>query len=66
MRPPSSFEMAPHAIGHELDLRDYGIGAQSLRDVGIGRLRLLTSNPDKVEMLEQYGLTVVEQVIPEL
>ena len=45
-----------------LDLRDYGIGAQILRDVGIGRLRLLTTNADKVEMLEKYGLTVVEQV----
>jgi 3,4-dihydroxy 2-butanone 4-phosphate synthase / GTP cyclohydrolase II len=48
-----------------LDLRDYGIGAQILRDVGIGRLRLLTTNADKGEMLEDYGLTVVEQVPPE-
>jgi 3,4-dihydroxy 2-butanone 4-phosphate synthase / GTP cyclohydrolase II len=63
--PPSSFETAPQATGHELDLRDYGIGAQSLRDVGIGHVRLLTTNPDKVEMLEQYDLTVVEQVTPE-
>jgi 3,4-dihydroxy 2-butanone 4-phosphate synthase / GTP cyclohydrolase II len=47
-----------------LDLRDYGIGAQILRDVGIGRLRLLTTNADKGEMLEDYGLTVVEQVLP--
>jgi 3,4-dihydroxy 2-butanone 4-phosphate synthase/GTP cyclohydrolase II len=45
-------------------LQDYGIGAQSLRDVGIGTLRLLTTNPDKVEMLEQYDLTVAEQVPP--
>jgi 3,4-dihydroxy 2-butanone 4-phosphate synthase/GTP cyclohydrolase II len=55
-----------HGAGHELDLRDYGIGAQSLRDVGIGTLRLLTTNPDKVEMLEQYDLRVVEQVCPTL
>jgi 3,4-dihydroxy 2-butanone 4-phosphate synthase/GTP cyclohydrolase II len=64
LRPPSSFETTLSAIGHELDLRDYGIGAQSLRDVGIGSVRLLTTNPDKVEMLEQYDLTVVEQVSP--
>ena len=54
----------PHAAEHELDLRDYGIGVQSLRDVGIETLRLLTTNPDKVEMLEQYDLTVIEQVSP--
>ena len=65
-RPPSSFEPAPSATGHELDLRDYGLGAQSLRDVGIGCVRLLTTNPDTVEMLEQYDLTVVEQVSPML
>ena len=62
--PPTAFETLPHAAEHELDLRDYGIGAQSLRDVGIGTLRLLTTNPDKVEMLEQYDLTVIEQVSP--
>jgi 3,4-dihydroxy 2-butanone 4-phosphate synthase/GTP cyclohydrolase II len=62
--PPMSFETSPRAAAHELDLRDYGIGAQSLRDVGIGTLRLLTTNPDKVEMLEQYDLTVTEQVSP--
>jgi 3,4-dihydroxy 2-butanone 4-phosphate synthase/GTP cyclohydrolase II len=65
-RPPSSFEGAPKANGHELNLRDYGIGAQILRDVGIGTLRLLTTNPDKVEMLERYDLTVAEQVVPKL
>jgi 3,4-dihydroxy 2-butanone 4-phosphate synthase / GTP cyclohydrolase II len=66
LRPPSPFDMAPQTTGHELDLRDYGIGAQSLRDVGISSLRLLTTNPDKVDMLEQYDLPVVEQVAPEL
>jgi len=62
--PPTPFETVPHAAEHELDLRDYGIGVQSLRDVGIETLRLLTTNPDKVEMLEQYDLTVIEQVSP--
>jgi 3,4-dihydroxy 2-butanone 4-phosphate synthase/GTP cyclohydrolase II len=66
LRPPPSFNPAPSVSGHELDLRDYGIGAQSLRDVGIGSVRLLTTNPDKVDMLEQYGLTIVEQVSPVL
>jgi 3,4-dihydroxy 2-butanone 4-phosphate synthase / GTP cyclohydrolase II len=64
-RPPASFETAPEPTGHELDLRDYGLGAQILRDVAIGSVRLLTTNPDKVEMLEQYDLTIVEQVTPE-
>jgi 3,4-dihydroxy 2-butanone 4-phosphate synthase / GTP cyclohydrolase II len=66
LQPPGSFDAIPYTAGHEVDLRDYGIGAQSLRDVGIGTLRLLTTNPDKVEMLEQYDLTVVEQVPPVL
>jgi 3,4-dihydroxy 2-butanone 4-phosphate synthase / GTP cyclohydrolase II len=65
-RPLAAFEPAPAVTGHELDLRDYGLGAQSLRDVGIGCVRLLTTNPDKVDMLERYDLTVVEQVSPGL
>jgi 3,4-dihydroxy 2-butanone 4-phosphate synthase/GTP cyclohydrolase II len=64
LQPSVSFDTAPRAAAHAVDLQDYGIGAQSLRDVGIGTLRLLTTNPDKVEMLEQYDLTVVEQVPP--
>jgi 3,4-dihydroxy 2-butanone 4-phosphate synthase / GTP cyclohydrolase II len=64
-RPPSPFEGSPHASGHTPDLSDYGIGAQILRDVGISSLRLLTTNPDKVEMLERYDFTVAEQVFPE-
>jgi 3,4-dihydroxy 2-butanone 4-phosphate synthase/GTP cyclohydrolase II len=63
--PLSSFEGSSQASGHELDLRDYGIGAQILRNVGIGTLHLLTTNPDKVEMLERYGLNVAEQIVPE-
>jgi 3,4-dihydroxy 2-butanone 4-phosphate synthase / GTP cyclohydrolase II len=63
-------EMSPFDRGligtrSALDLRDYGIGAQILRHVGIGRLRLLTTNADKGEILEDYGLTVVEQVAAE-
>jgi 3,4-dihydroxy 2-butanone 4-phosphate synthase / GTP cyclohydrolase II len=64
-RPPSPFEESPHASGHALNLSDYGISAQILRDVGIDSLRLLTTNPDKVEMLERYDFTVAEQVFPE-
>jgi 3,4-dihydroxy 2-butanone 4-phosphate synthase/GTP cyclohydrolase II len=63
---PIALDAVPHATGHELDLRDYGIGAQSLRDVGIETLRLLTTSSDKAEMLEQYDLAVVEQVCPTL
>jgi 3,4-dihydroxy 2-butanone 4-phosphate synthase/GTP cyclohydrolase II len=59
----ASFDPRASATAHALDLRDYGIGAQILRQVGISTLRLMTTNPDKVEMLEQYGLDVVEQVL---
>jgi 3,4-dihydroxy 2-butanone 4-phosphate synthase/GTP cyclohydrolase II len=59
------FESASTSPEHAVDLRDYGIGAQILREVGIGSLRLITANPDKAEMLERYGLTVVEQVAPD-
>jgi 3,4-dihydroxy 2-butanone 4-phosphate synthase/GTP cyclohydrolase II len=62
-RPLSDFDSAAATNAHALDLRDYGIGAQILRHVGIGSLRLMTTNPDKVEMLEQYGLDVVDQVL---
>ena len=49
-------------LGFKGDLRDYGIGAQSLRDIGVKRLRLLTNNPRKIVGLQGYGLTVVERV----
>ncbi len=45
-------------LGFEEDLRDYGIGAQILRDLGVGEVRLLTNNPHKIESLRGYGVEV--------
>jgi 3,4-dihydroxy 2-butanone 4-phosphate synthase/GTP cyclohydrolase II len=50
------------ALGFEPDLRDYGIGAQILADLGLHKIRLLTNNPKKVIGLESYGLQIVETV----
>ncbi len=49
-------------LGFKPDLRDYGIGAQILRDLGVRRMKLLTNNPKKIVGLEGYGLHVVERV----
>ncbi|MFQ5581925.1 MAG: bifunctional 3,4-dihydroxy-2-butanone-4-phosphate synthase/GTP cyclohydrolase II [Mariprofundaceae bacterium] len=49
-------------LGFKADLRDYGIGAQILRDVGVRKLRLLTNNPKKIIGLDGYGMEVVERV----
>ncbi|MBF0347021.1 MAG: bifunctional 3,4-dihydroxy-2-butanone-4-phosphate synthase/GTP cyclohydrolase II [Magnetococcales bacterium] len=49
-------------LGFPADLRDYGIGAQILRDVGVRKIRILTNNPKKIIALEGYGLEVVERV----
>ena len=53
---------ANEALGFPPDLRDYGIGAQILVDLGLKELRLLTNNPRKIIGLEGYGLRVVERV----
>ena len=50
------------ALGFPPDLRDYGIGAQILVDLGLTSIRLLTNNPKKIVGLEGYGLSVVDRV----
>jgi 3,4-dihydroxy 2-butanone 4-phosphate synthase/GTP cyclohydrolase II len=49
-------------LGFKPDLRDYGIGAQILQDLGLTSIRILTNNPKKVVGLEGYGLTISEQI----
>jgi 3,4-dihydroxy 2-butanone 4-phosphate synthase/GTP cyclohydrolase II len=49
-------------LGFKMDLREYGLGAQILVDLGLRTIRLLTNNPKKIVGLEGYGLEVVEQV----
>ena len=50
------------ALGFAPDLRDYGIGAQILVDLGVKEMRLMTNNPRKIVGLEGYGLRVVDRV----
>ena len=49
-------------LGYPADLRDYGIGAQILADLGVRKMRLMTNNPQKVKGLDGYGLEIVERV----
>jgi len=50
------------ALGFKADLRDYGLGAQVLADLGLKKLKLMTNNPKKVSGLQGYGLEIVEHV----
>jgi 3,4-dihydroxy 2-butanone 4-phosphate synthase/GTP cyclohydrolase II len=49
-------------LGFKADLRDYGIGAQILRDLGLRKMRLMTNNPKKIVGLDGYGLEVVDRI----
>lgn len=49
-------------LGFPADLRDYGIGAQILKDLGVRQIRLMTNNPRKIKGLEGYGLEVIERM----
>jgi 3,4-dihydroxy 2-butanone 4-phosphate synthase/GTP cyclohydrolase II len=53
---------ANEELGFKPDLRDYGIGAQILRKLGLGKIRIMTNNPRKIVGLEGYGLHLVERV----
>jgi 3,4-dihydroxy 2-butanone 4-phosphate synthase / GTP cyclohydrolase II len=53
---------ANKALGFQADLRDYGIGAQMLVDLGIKKMRLMTNNPKKIVGLQGYGITVTGRV----
>jgi len=53
---------ANEALGFKADLRDYGIGAQILLDLGVKKIKLLTNNPKKIIGLKGYGLEIVERI----
>ena len=50
------------SLGLPVDKRDYGIGSQILRDLGLHKVRIMTNNPKKIYGVEGYGLSVVEEV----
>lgn len=57
---------ANEKLGLPVDRRDYGVGAQIIRDLGLRQLRILTNNPKKVSRLEVYGITIAEQLPVEI
>ncbi len=57
---------ANHTLGFDDDLRDYGLGAQILSELGISKLRLMTNNPKKIVGLQGYGIEIVERVAIEM
>jgi GTP cyclohydrolase II len=52
---------ANREIGHADDVRHYGVDAQIIHDLGIKSVRLLTNNPDKIEQLDRFGVTVEDR-----
>jgi len=53
---------ANEALGHDADLRNYGLGAQILKDLGIKSISLMTNNPKKIVGLQGYGIEIKERV----
>ncbi len=50
------------ALGYQADIRDYGVGIQLLKDLGLTQIRLLTNNPKKIHAFSGFDLAVVDQV----
>jgi 3,4-dihydroxy 2-butanone 4-phosphate synthase/GTP cyclohydrolase II len=57
---------ANHKLGFKMDNRDYGIGAQILRDIGVRKIRLISNNPQKRTGLLGYGLEIIESIAIEI